>query len=85
MIETIQSLLRSIEEAEAVYYSGMAWNVKYSLMFQQYRAEIKPGLKSLGLSLDWCDPDTSYKADVQAYWFALDGLRNELEKIANGR
>ena len=47
--------------------SSMNWEAKYNMIFA-----VAGKLKECGVSLDYCDPDTSYEEDVVAYIRALD-------------
>ena len=50
-----------------------AWDRAYSLVFSRDSSlAIRDLMKNMGVHLNYSDPDTSYKEDVQAYSEALN-------------
>lgn len=51
---------------------------RYDAVFKTFNDKVMPLFKKLGISFDYCDPDTSYEEDVQAL---LDALKDKIETI----
>lgn len=57
------------------------WEVKYEYMFGVIQNE----MMNAGVSLDYYDPDTSYEADVRAYYEALVSYCGQRGVFIGGR
>ena len=62
--------------------SDASWETKYDLVFSD---EISKCIRETGISLDYCDPDTSYEEDVLAYVNAVKVKAEDLGKTASGQ
>lgn len=75
--EAVSRFLDLAREAERIHDSAADWETKYDLVFSD---AISGEIQQTGISVDWCDPDTSYEEDVQAYVRALVGKAGRLRK-----
>lgn len=62
------------ELREVLESPNLDWEVKYDAIFDAHQKKVKPALEEANLSLDYCDPDTSYEEDARAYVDALESL-----------
>jgi len=75
MSENIQRFLRLCGLAELVFTSEASWEFKYDRIFDLWNKDIRPILLSLNDDLDWCDPDSTYEADIKAFMEALSAKK----------
>lgn len=73
-----QNLLVILNKVDSIYQSEADWEYKYDRIFGMSK-EISSLLKSLNLTLEYYDPDTTYEEDVRAYVNALGEVRKNLE------
>ena len=59
-----QELIKIYNKAKIIVASTLSWEAKYDLIFSE---EI-----SRKVRFDWCDPDTSYQEDVEAFMKGFD-------------
>lgn len=59
-----QEKVEIYERAKRIVSSDLEWEDKYDLIFSD---EISKKIK-----FDWCDPDTSYQEDVEAFMNEFD-------------
>jgi hypothetical protein len=59
----------------------MDWEYKYDMIFQIGKDHIYSELDSLGIALDYYDPDTSYEEDVTAFVTELHCIREKLDQF----
>ena len=66
-------------EAEAIANSDSDdWRLKYDLIFS---FSIRGQIDVTRISVDWCDPDSSYEEDVRTYVEALVSKATEVEAL----
>ena len=73
----IQSIIQSISILHSIAYSKAAWLTKYELVCGQLDS-VNDSLGSIGMELEWNDPDGGYEVDTMAIVQALDEIREEL-------
>jgi len=73
----IQSIIQSIFLLHHIAYSKAAWMTKYELVCGQLDS-INSVLGSIGMKLEWHDPDDGYQTDTMAIIQALDEIGEEL-------
>ena len=79
--ERIQELRQALRQVEDIIKSDTDWEMKYDLVFGHYQSEIRPLLKVTGVSLDWYDPDTTYREDAEAFAYACKDLLDRLPDL----
>lgn len=67
-------LLAAIENVLNIARSSADPGIIYDRVFELHANRVRPALDRMGISFDWCDPDTSYEEDVAAYVHALTEL-----------
>jgi len=72
-----RTFIQISREAREIANSEADWETKYDLIFS---ADISQTIFFLGISFDYCDPDSSYEEDVMAYVNAINAKSDELEK-----
>ncbi len=83
-IETIKTLIISIDELIALKnHPSVDFELLYDVVFATHSECISPIIEMLGMKFDWCDPDTSYEEDVEAYLNALDEFKKRLQTLVN--
>jgi hypothetical protein len=75
-------LLWEINDAEVILKSNAEWEYKYDRIFGIV-GYIRELVSELGLSMKYCDPDSSYEEDVRAYIGALREVKSKLISEAN--
>jgi len=66
-----------INAAETIFRSNLSWEVAYDTIFG---LKIWQAIRDAEYAFDWCDPDTTYEADVTAYCEALFEFRSTLHE-----
>jgi hypothetical protein len=79
------NLLLFMSRVDSIFYSDIDWKYKYDMIFQIGKDHIYSELDSLGIRLDYYDPDTTYEEDVTAFVNALHNIRDRLGKDFFGR
>jgi hypothetical protein len=75
--DRIRRYLDLYEEAKTIYESDAEWETKFDLIFSDHIS--KPMNKLF--RLDYYDPDTTYKEDVTAWFWAATDKADDLRKI----
>jgi hypothetical protein len=76
----INLLLVAIDNIDKIYNSDADWEYKYDRIFSFSKSTVYPLLDELGINLGYYDPDTTYKEDVTAYYYAIMEIKSNLEK-----
>jgi len=80
--ESLKDLKPRILTALAIIDSDVTWELKYGIVFsKKVSAKIFSGMKDIGLSTDYYDPDTSYDEDVLAYKNFLEETLGDIDEI----
>jgi hypothetical protein len=72
-----RDFLSLARDARAIADSDATWESKYDVIFPG----ISRAVSSLGFAPDYCDPDTSYQEDVEAYVYAIQEKAEEVRKM----
>ena len=81
MKEALQELLTRLDAIETVFGTDIDWETKFDLIFEEHSQAVVPLLNRLGLTIEWCDPDTTYQEDVTAYVQAAMPVRDEVRRL----
>ena len=73
----IQGIIQSISTLHSIAYSEVSWMTKYELICGQLDS-VNDVLGSIGMKLEWTDPDEGYEIDTMAISQALDEIGEEL-------
>jgi hypothetical protein len=73
-----EQLLEVIQGVESIFNSEADWQYKYNRVFKNL-IPIRILCSELGISLEWCDPDTTYQEDVTAFVSAILEIKKNLE------
>ncbi len=65
--------IRIANAIKILYESDADWETKYHTIFAQH-----PLMLSLGITVEWSDPDGSYEDDVNAFYQAVQRKADEL-------
>lgn len=78
-----QAMRRRIQEATlAGKHMWKEWEILYGNVFEQMAPQVKNALKQLAVSFpDYCDPDASYREDVEAWLSAFYSLQEPLKTV----
>jgi len=79
-IEVIKTFLELVSDAERIRDDhNLSWETKYDLIFSN---SISGEIRELDeIHIDYCDPDTTYQEDVNAYVNALVDKGRELRPL----
>lgn len=79
-VETLKALVKTANAIADL--TDVSWADKYSQIFSpRISHRIGELLREFGISLDYYDPDASYREDVQAYLAALNARMAEVAPL----
>lgn len=78
-MDKVNTFIELADKAQAIMNSGADWETVYDLIFSD---DISVAIRETGIDFRYCDPDTSYEADVKAYVSAIQRKATQLRKIA---
>lgn len=73
----LDSLRTTLEEIDIIFESDQSWEVKYDMIFGLCKQHLWGNLPGFS----YYDPDTSYREDVEAVYYALHEYLEDGENL----